>query len=69
MFSLCFHASNIVLNLFHHLNQHYHQDYHVYQVLIVESSINGYVFTYIASEEHYSEYLEEAKTVLNKIEY
>ena len=44
-------------------------DYHVYQVLIVESSINGYVFTYIASEEHYSEYLEEAKTVLNKIEY
>jgi hypothetical protein len=44
-------------------------DYHVYQVLIVESAVNGYVFTYIASEEHYEEHLAEAKRVLEKIEY
>lgn len=44
-------------------------DYHVYQVLIVESQVNGYVFTYIANEEHYEEHLDEAKRVLEKIEY
>lgn len=44
-------------------------DYHVYQVLIVESAVNGYVFTYIASEEHYGKYLPEAKSVLVKVAY
>ena len=43
--------------------------YHVYQVLIVESMVNGYVFTYTASEENYAKHLEEAKTVLGKIDY
>ena len=44
-------------------------DYHVYQVLIVESAVNGYVFTYIASEECYEAHLGEAKKILEKIEY
>ena len=44
-------------------------DYHVYQVLIVESAINGYVFTYSATEAEYQSHLEEAKTILNKIDY
>ena len=44
-------------------------EYHVYQVLIVESAVNGYVFTYIAPETVYESYLEEAKTILGKIDY
>ncbi len=43
--------------------------YHVYQVLIVESAVNGYVFTYIASEENYEKHLDEMKIVLKKIDY
>ena len=43
--------------------------YHAYQVLIVESSINGYVYTYIAPENMYSEHLDEAKKILGKIDY
>ncbi len=44
-------------------------DYHVYQVLIVESRVNGYVFTYTAKEENYEKHLSEAEKVLNKIDY
>ena len=44
-------------------------EYHAYQVLIVESAINGYVFTYIAPEAVYETYLAEAKTILGKIDY
>lgn len=44
-------------------------EYHVYQVLIVESAVNGYVFTYIAPEAVYETYLEEANTILGKIDY
>ena len=44
-------------------------DYHVYQILIVESAINGYVFTYIASEENYEKHLDEMESVLHKIDY
>lgn len=44
-------------------------DYHVYQVLIVESSVNGYVFTYTATEDKYDSYLGDAESILNKIEY
>lgn len=43
--------------------------YHVYQVLIVESSINGYVFTYTATEENYLKHLTEMESVLRKIDY
>ena len=43
--------------------------YHVYQVLIVESAINGYVYTYIAPEEEYEGHLSEAMTILEKIGY
>ena len=44
-------------------------EYHVYQVLIVESAINGYVFTYIAPETVYETHLGEANTILGKIDY
>ena len=44
-------------------------DYHVYQVIIIESGVNGYVFTYTATEENYEKHLSEAKTVLGKITY
>ena len=44
-------------------------EYHVYQVLIVESAINGYVFTYIAPEASYSQHFSEMESVLKKIEY
>ncbi len=43
--------------------------YHVYQVLIVEGTTNGYVFTYTAAEDKYEASLEIAKTILEKIEY
>ena len=43
--------------------------YHVYQVIVIESAVNGYVFTYTASEEHYTEHLSEAEIVLQKITY
>lgn len=43
--------------------------YHVYQVIIVESSTNTYVFTYTASEENYNQHLDEMKSVLVKIDY
>ena len=43
--------------------------YHVYQVIVIESAVNGYVFTYTASEEKYLEHLSDAKLVLYKIEY
>lgn len=43
--------------------------YHVYQVLIVESAVNGYVFTYTAKEEYYSEHISEMEAVLRKIDY
>lgn len=42
---------------------------HVYQVLIVEGSYNGYVFTYTADEECYGAHLSEAMNILGKIEY
>ena len=44
-------------------------DYHVYQVLIVEGTVNGYVFTYVAEEEHYQEHYSEMQRVLEKISY
>ena len=44
-------------------------DYHVYQVVIIENGVNGYVFTYTASEELYSEHLAEAMKVLYKVEF
>ena len=44
-------------------------NYHVYQILIVESAVNGYVFTYIASEENYEKHLDEMESVLKKIDY
>ena len=43
--------------------------YHVYQVHIVQSATDGYVFTYIAKEENYQTHLAEVEKVLNKIEY
>lgn len=43
--------------------------YHVYQVHIVQSATDGYVFTYIAPEEYYQTHLAEIEKVLNKIEY
>ena len=43
--------------------------YHVYQVLIVEARINGYVFTYIATEDNYALHLDEVSKILDKIEY
>ena len=43
--------------------------YHVYQVIIVESATNTYVFTYTASKENYLGHLDEMKKVLAKIEY
>ena len=43
--------------------------YHVYQVHIVQSATDGYVFTYIATEENYLAHLAEIEKVLNKIEY
>ena len=42
---------------------------HVYQVHIVQSATDGYVFTYIAKEENYQTHLAEVEKVLNKIEY
>ncbi len=44
-------------------------DYHVYQVLIVEGAVNGYVFTYTAREEHYAEHMGEINTILGKIKF
>lgn len=44
-------------------------DYHVYQVVIIENGVNGYVFTYTASEALYSEHLDEAMKVLYKVEF
>ena len=44
-------------------------DYHVYQVIIIESGVNGYVFTYTADEASYEKHLDEAKSVLLKIGY
>ena len=44
-------------------------DYHVYQVLIVEGTVNGYVFTYVAEEDHYAEHHSEMQKVLEKITY
>ena len=43
--------------------------YHVYQIHIVQSATNGYVFTYMAREENYEEHLAEMQAVLDKIEY
>ena len=43
--------------------------YHVYQVIIVESSTNTYVFTYTATVENYNQHLDEMKSVLVKIDY
>ena len=43
--------------------------YHVYQVLIVESAINGYVFTYTALESEYAEHIDEIKTILGKVDF
>ena len=43
--------------------------YHVYQVIIIENGVNGYVFTYTAEEAVYESYLTDVKTVLQKIEY
>ena len=43
--------------------------YHVYQVIIIENGVNGYVFTYTADEAHYDQYLQEAKLILSKTEY
>jgi hypothetical protein len=45
------------------------KDYHVYQVIIIQSGVNGYVFTYTAEEQFYEKYLAEATLVLKKIEY
>ena len=44
-------------------------DYHVYQVIVIENGVNGYVFTYTAPEQHYSEYLTDAQAVVYKVEY
>ena len=44
------------------------KDYHVYQVLIVKG-MNGFVFTYTASEADYAAHLDEAKKILAKIGY
>ena len=43
--------------------------YHVYQVLIVASATDGYVFTYIATEGNYFKHFTEMENVLGKIEY
>lgn len=43
--------------------------YHVYQVIIIENGVNGYVFTYTADETVYENHLEDAKKVLYKVEY
>ncbi len=42
--------------------------YHVYQVLGVDS-YNGYVFTYTALEDEYSEHLDEIMTILGKVDF
>ena len=44
-------------------------EYHVYQVHIVQSRYDGYVFTYIATEDNYATHLEEMQRVLDKLEY
>ena len=43
--------------------------YHVYQVHIVQSATDGYVFTYIATEENYQTHLVEIVNTLHKITY
>lgn len=43
--------------------------YHVYQVIIIENGVNGYVFTYTAEETVYEKHLEDAKSVLFKVEF
>ena len=43
--------------------------YHVYQIHIVQSATDGYVFTYIATEDNYQTHLDEMNKVLDKIEY
>ena len=44
-------------------------NYHVYQVIIIENGVNGYVFTYTATEENYGTHLDEMKSILGKIEF
>ena len=44
------------------------EEYHVYQVLIVKG-MNGFVFTYTASEADYASHIDEAKGILSRIEY
>lgn len=44
-------------------------DYHVYQVIIIENGVNGYVFTYTAPVSAYEAHLKEAKSVLFKVEF
>lgn len=44
-------------------------NYHVYQVIIIESGVNGYVFTYTATEENYEKHFSEMESVLHKIGY
>ncbi len=45
------------------------KDYHVYQVLIVEGAVNGYVFTYTAEETVYENHLDEAISSLRKTDF
>ena len=42
--------------------------YHVYQVLGT-NNVNGYVFTYTALEDEYSEHIDEIKTILEKVRF
>lgn len=44
-------------------------DYHVYQVIIIENGVNGYVFTYTAPVSVYETHLQDAKSVLHKVEF
>ena len=44
-------------------------DYHVYQVIVIESGVNGYVFTYTAEEQYYQKYLLDAQAVVYKMVY
>ena len=43
-------------------------DYHVYQVLI-RKGMNGYVYTYTATEANYATHIAEAKSILSEIEF
>lgn len=42
--------------------------YHVYQVMGV-STFSGYVFTYTALEDEYSEHIDEVKIILEKVKF